>query len=174
VKRHRGAVTVASFEERLAAAYMLLAQWQGLRPPVDVADQAEAAARDALELVRRIGAVEELRSPGRLHGLTMIDDSGHHRRARILAAVLACSPCWHVRNGGPQPAVVSLPTRRIDCLRCAGTQRRPVIPDDTCDVCDEPVLDNTFWPVLIQLGVAAVGGDMCRTCAAVINPSGAT
>jgi hypothetical protein len=162
-----------SFDARLATAYAILDRVTGRRLPVHLADQAEAAASDALALLGRISAVEEVLAPGRLHGLTVLDDPHRHRQARILAGVIACTPCWHLRKGGPQPGVVMLPTRRADCARCTQTRRRPVVADNVCDLCDELVADNVFWPVRAQLGVLVVGGDMCRACAAAITPEAA-
>jgi hypothetical protein len=161
----------APFVDRLAAATSLLSRaGEQRRRPVHVVDQAEAAARDARALLHQLGSVEAMIAPGRFHDCGDLDDPGLHRQARIVAAVTACRPCWHLRNGGPQPAVVSLPTRRADCVRCAPTWRRPVVADDRCDICGELAPDNTFWPVRAQLGVLVVVGDMCHVCAAVIAP----
>jgi hypothetical protein len=161
---------VTAFDDRLVAAYAILDRSAGYQLPVDVADQAKAAARDARCLLHRLGAIEELVVPGRFHGCRDLNDPGRHSHARLLAAVIACRPCWHLRQNGSQPSVAALPTRRANCRRCAHTARRPVIPEDHCDICDALVDDNIFWPVRAQMGSLVVVGDMCRRCRDVINP----
>jgi hypothetical protein len=87
-------------------------------------------------------------------------------KALLLAAVFDCTTiCVHLRRGGPQPAFVRLPLRRIDCERCAGTVRRPP-PDeaDRCDVCGARGV-VTFVPLVANHGPALVLGDACSDCA---------
>jgi hypothetical protein len=91
-------------------------------------------------------------------------------RAYLLAATLDCTTvCIHLRRGGPRPAFVQLPLRRVDCDRCAATIRRPP-PDeaDRCDVCTRRGV-VTFVPFALRQGPALVIGDACPDCADVLG-----
>ncbi len=91
-------------------------------------------------------------------------------RAHLLAAVLGCLPntCCHLRKGGPQPALVLLTQRRVACVRCAATIRRPLTAGDECDVCGEREV-ATFHPFACHQGPALITGDACPDCAEVLG-----
>jgi hypothetical protein len=108
--------------------------------------------------------------PGRNWRQRIDPDPSDDVKAHLLAATLDCTTvCVHVRRGGPRPAFVRLPLRRVDCSRCMDTVRRPP-PDeaDRCDVCgDRGVV--TFVPFAVRQGPALVVGDACSDCAAVLG-----
>ena len=91
-------------------------------------------------------------------------------RSYLLAGVLAClsDVCCHLRKGGPQPALVLLPQRRVACTRCAGTVRRIVTASDECDLCGERNV-TTFVPFCCSQGPAIISGDCCSDCAEVLG-----
>ena len=155
----------APFANRLAQARALIAR--GVSPlPVHIADQLGAAGSEAAVLHDRIAAALPILDPHRgwrrLREAVPLDDT----RAYLLAALLDCATvCPHVRRGGPRPAFVRLPLRRIDCERCTRTLRRPPADeDDRCDVCGARGV-ATFHPFAVRLGPTLVTGDACPRCA---------
>src|SRR5215210_5981402 len=105
--------------------------------PVHLADQFGAAGRAARQLHDRLGAVLPALDPWR-HWRHRIDAGvSDDVRAWLLAAMLDCTTvCIHLRRGGPRPAIVQLPLRRVDCERCTRTVYRPPADEaDRCDVC---------------------------------------
>ena len=156
------------FADRLALARRLVARGAA-RPPVHLADQLDAAGRDARRLHDHIGAALPILEPGRAwyHRIDAIPSD--EVRAYLLAAVLDCvNVCVHLRRGGPRPAIARLPLRRVDCERCVQTLRRPTTAADECDVCQtrDVVL---FSPFACRLGPAIVAGDACPDCADVLG-----
>jgi hypothetical protein len=159
----------ASFADRLALARRLIAR-RGPPPATHITDQIRAAGAEARTLHARIGAVLPVLQPDR-HWRQRIEVSPTDDvKALILAAVLDCTTvCIHLRRGGPRPAFVQLPLRRIDCERCVRTLRRPP-PDeaDRCDVCGARDV-VTFVPFAGQHGPALVTGDACPACAGTLG-----
>jgi hypothetical protein len=118
----------------------------------------------------RIGAALPILQPDRHWRQRIEVTPSDNVRAHILAAVLDClDVCVHLRRGGPQPAFVQLPLRRIDCTRCVRTLRRPP-PDeaDRCDVCGTRGV-MTFTPFACHHGPALVTGDACPSCASTLG-----
>lgn len=166
-------MTAHTFAERLDAARGLLARRDQLRAriPGHLADQAGAATSEAADSLRDIGAARHLVDPHRFpdRDIHQIGTPTRDQEALLLAGVLACTACVHLRAQGPQPAFATLPTRRTSCRRCLATIRRPVVPDDACDICEAPAEGGTFWPVSIQYGALVVLGDACRPCARTLG-----
>ena len=155
----------ATFATRLELARRMVAR-RAAHPPVHLADQLDAAGAEARVLHDQIGAVLPVLQPDRAWYQRIEADPSDDVRAYILAALLDCTTvCVHIRRGGPQPAFVMLPLRRVDCGRCAGTIRRPP-PDesDRCDVCGARAV-GTFVPFAMRQGPALVVGDACTACA---------
>ena len=114
----------ATFADRLALARRLIARRTA--PSVHLADQLVAAGSEARALHARIGAALPILRPDRGWQPRLEVDATDEIKALILAAVLDCvNVCVHLRRGGPRPAFVQLPLRRIDCGRCVYTLRRP-------------------------------------------------
>jgi len=158
----------ASFADRLNVARKLIARRSV--PPVHLTDQLEAAGSEARALHDRIGATLPVLEPERNWRHRVEADPSDDVKALILAAVLDCTTvCVHLRRGGPRPAFVQLPLRRVDCERCIRTLRRPP-PDeaDRCDVCGARG-ETTFHPFAGQHGPAMVMGDACPRCASVLG-----
>jgi hypothetical protein len=153
----------------LALARRMVAR-RAARPPVHVADQLAAAGAEARMLHVRMGAALPVLQPDR-HWRQRIEVSPTDDvKALILAAVLDCvNVCTHLRRGGPRPAFVQLPLRRVDCERCVGTLRRPP-PDeaDRCDVCTTRGI-VTFVPFAMRQGPSLIVGDACTGCAGVLG-----
>ena len=135
-------MSAAPFADRLAQARALIAR--GVAPlPGHVADQMGAAGAEAGVLHDGIATVLPILDPHR--GWRRLTDAApsDDTRAYLLAALLDCaSVCPHVRRGGPRPAFVRLPLRRIDCERCSRTFRRPpvvrrptLVLGDACSGC---------------------------------------
>ena len=159
----------ASFADRLALARRLIARGAS-RPPVQLADQLEAAGKDARVLHDQLGAALPILEPDRDWYRRVDLAPSDETRAYLLAALLDClDACVHLRRGGPRPAFVRLPLRRVDCERCVGIIRRPP-PDeaDRCDVCGARGV-GTFVPFAGQHGPALVMGDACPGCADVLG-----
>jgi hypothetical protein len=154
---------------RLEAARQLLAR--GAAPlPIHEFDQVDAAGTEVRALHDRLSAVLPLLASDRAWRQRVDVSPSDDVRAHILAAVLDCTTvCVHIRRGGPRPAFVQLPLRRIDCQRCVGTIRRPP-PDeaDRCDVCGARGI-TTFVPFAGRHGPALVAGDACPACAGVLG-----
>jgi len=163
--RHRDA---APFQTRRAAARRMIAR--GTSPaPVHLADQYGAARDEARGLHDRVGALLPILQPDREWFHRAHADPPNEVRAYLLAAVLGCVPCCHLRRGGPQPALVLLPLRRVACTRCAGTFRRlPPGDEDRCDVCGARGV-VMFHPFACHIGPTIVAGDACPGCAGVLG-----
>lgn len=159
------------FATRLARARAMIAR--GAEPaPSHIADQLEAARADASVMHDRMGAVLPILEPDRAWRQRLDTSTSDDVRAYLLAALFDCTTlCPHLKQGGPQPAIVKLPLRRADCRRCAATLRRPP-PDehDRCDVCTARGV-VVFVPFAIQQGPALMVGDACPECAAVLGIS---
>jgi hypothetical protein len=158
-----------SFADRLALARRMIAR--GARPAsVHLADQLQAAGREARQVHDQIGAALPLIAPDRTWRQRVDADPSDTLRAYLLAAVLDCTTvCIHIRRGGPRPAFVQLPTRRVDCERCVGTVRRPPPDeDDRCDVCGSRGV-VMFSPFAMRQGPALVLGDACTDCAGILG-----
>ena len=158
------------FSDRLALARRLLARGAS-RPPVHLVDQLEAAGAEARVLHDRLGAVLPILEPGRPWYQQLEVTPSDEVKAHLLAAVLGCTTmCVHLRRGGPRPAFVQLPLRRIDCARCIRTLRRPPADEtDRCDVCGARGV-VTFVPFAAHHGPASlVMGDACPDCAGVLG-----
>jgi hypothetical protein len=159
----------ASFAAHLELARRLIAR--GPAPlPNHVTDQLDAAGAEARTLHDRIGAALPVLQPDRAWYQRIDSSPSDDVRAYILAATLDCTTvCTHLRRGGPQPAFVQLPLRRVDCGRCAGTVRRPPADEsDRCDVCGARGV-VTFMPFAMRQGPALVVGDACAACADVLG-----
>jgi len=158
-----------SFADRLALARRLVAR-RPLRPDVHLADQLAAAGSEARALHDRMGAVLPALQPDRAWYQRIEADPSDDVRAYILAALLDCTTvCVHIRRGGPQPAFVQLPLRRVDCGRCVGTIRRPPPDeDDRCDVCGARGV-VIFHPFAVRQGPALIAGECCPDCATVLG-----
>jgi hypothetical protein len=157
------------FSARLALARRLIAR--GAAPaPVHLADQFDAAGVEARALHDQIGAVLPILQPDRAWHQRVDTTPSDAVRAYILAAVLDCTTvCVHLRRGGPRPAFVQLPLRRVDCERCAVTIRRPPPGEsDRCDVCGARGV-VTFVPFAMRQGPSLVVGDACSDCADVLG-----
>lgn len=158
----------APFADRLALARKLIAR--RTHPAVHLADQLDAASAETQILHDRIGEVLPILQPDRNWRERVEVAPADEVKSLLLAAVLDCTTmCVHLRRGGPRPAFVQLPLRRVDCERCIRTLRRPP-PDeaDRCDVCGARGV-VTFIPFAGQHGPALVTGDACRDCAGVLG-----
>jgi len=159
----------ATFATRLELARRMVAR-RAAHPPVHLADQLDAAGAEARVLHDQIGAVLPVLQPDRAWYQRIEADPSDDVRAYILAAILDCTTvCVHIRRGGPQPAFVQLPLRRVDCGRCVRTLRRPP-PDeaDRCDVCDRRGV-VTFSPFAVRQGPLLLIGDACQPCATTLG-----
>lgn len=157
------------FPVRLAAAQRLLAR-RTASMPEHLSDQLDAASSETASMATRLGMLLPILSPERSWFQRENTSPSELVRAYILAAVLGCTEvCPHLRRGGPQPAIVRLPLRRIDCQRCVQTLRRPS-PDeeDRCDLCGKPET-LTFVPFAVRQGPALIAGDVCLECAGVLG-----
>jgi hypothetical protein len=163
------AVASLPFHERLAVAREMMAKPMRM-PPTWIGDQLAAAAAETRIVHERVGAVLPILEPDRSWRRRDADPTAEST-AYLLAALLGCLArlCCHLRRGGgPQPAVAHLPLRRVDCLRCAGTFRRPPRQDaDRCDVCGRHGV-ATFVPIVASRGPVTIGGDACTDCAMVL------
>ena len=157
------------FRSRLAYARKLLARGEPSMP-LHLADQFASAATDALAIHDTLGAVLPLIEPER---------GWHHRidanpsdtvRSYLVAALFGSTTvCSHLKHGGPQPAVVRLPLRRVDCSKCVQTLRRPPVgEDDRCDVCGARNV-VTFVPLACRQGPVLIVGDACPDCADMLG-----
>ena len=158
-----------TFAARLAIAHAMIARGAP-SPAGHIADQLAAASRDTRALHDRLGAVLPLLEPGRRWHQRLDTGPSDAVRAHLLAALLDCAAiCCHLKRGGPQPAIVRLPLRRVDCGRCVQTFRRPPAgEDDRCDVCDARGV-VTFHPFAVRQGPLLIVGDGCPGCADVLG-----
>jgi hypothetical protein len=163
------------FAARLVAAHRLLAAGPAIADelgmlPLHQLDQLAAAGRDARAHTHRVGVVMRAFEPDRHWRHRSIRDPASETTAILLAAIMGCTEiCIHLRRGGPQPALVLLPLRRIVCARCAQTVRRPDPSEsDRCDVCGARGV-VVFHPFAAQRGPVIVSGDACPSCAGVLG-----
>lgn len=158
-------MTRHDFATRLALARRLISRGMAA-PTVHLADQLAAAGSEARVLHDHIGAALPVLQPDRDWRSRVEADPSDDVRAYLLAALMGCTTvCIHIRRGGPRPAFVQLPLRRIDCGRCVGTVRRPPADEsDRCDVCGARGV-VTFAPFAMRSGPALVLGDACPSCA---------
>jgi hypothetical protein len=160
-----------SFTERLELARHLVAH--GSTPPAHELDQLDAAARETREQIGVVGVLLTLAQPTR--GWRHAHRSGTpEQQAYLTAALLGCRSCIHIRRSGPQPVVATLALRRIDCRRCANTLRRPSADDgNRCEMCDRRGI-SWFVPFVAAMGPLLVAGDVCQSCARILNVAEAT
>ena len=162
-------MSAVTFADRLAQARALVAR--GAQPlPGHLADQLGAAGAEAGALHDRIGAALPILDPRRGWRRREEAAPSDETRAYLLAALFGCAAvCVHLRRGGPRPAFVRLPLRRIDCERCTRTLRRPPSDeDDRCDICGARGV-AIFHPFAVRLGPTLVLGDACAGCAGGIG-----
>src|SRR4051794_32008961 len=108
----------ASFADRLALARALVARG-ATRQPVQIEDQLDAAAREARLFHDRLGAILPVIEALKRWQHRSDCEPSDETRAYLLAALFGCtSLCVHLRRGGPRPAIVRLPLRRVDCECC--------------------------------------------------------
>lgn len=161
----------ALFAERLVLAQQLLANPERSADlPVQHLDQLRAAAREAHGFAHDAGAFLKAVAPSR--GWRNIERAvpTPEQHAYLLAALLGCILCPHLRKEGPQPVIASLPLARMDCRRCAQTRRMPRPgSDDQCDVCGEHGI-SWFTPFSVAMGPVLASGDACSRCAAALLP----
>lgn len=155
-----------SFDDRLELARRLIAR--GSTPPSHVVDQMDAAARETAAQMGIAGVLLTLTQPDR-GWRHKHQGSTPEQQVYLTAALLGCCPCIHIRRSGPQPVVVSLPLKRIDCRRCAGTLRKPPTGDaDRCDLCGSRGI-SWFIPFVAAIGPTLIAGDVCQSCARILN-----
>jgi hypothetical protein len=157
-------VSALPFPARLAIAREMLDR-PTRTPPTWMVDQLGAAVGGTRTFHERVGALLPVLEPER-NWRPLVTDPTAEVTAYLTAAVLGCPGrlCCHLRRGGPQPALAHLPLRRVDCLRCAGTIRRPPPEDaDRCDVCGRHGV-TTFTPIVASRGPVTIG-DACSDCA---------
>jgi hypothetical protein len=156
-----------SWADRLALAGRIVAAGPQVTIPVAVADQVAAASADAMATLENAAVILPSLDPESGWTRRDVTGPGADQLAHLLAAILGCSLCIHLRRGGPQPATVDLATRRALCRRCIATHRKPVVAADACDLCDaHPV--SIFTPLIASLGPVTFAGDLCDDCAAIL------
>lgn len=151
---------------RIAAVLQAVASMPQPPDRIAQADQVSAAARERLAAQVPLFA-KAFRGAGR----TDESDPDLTKTAAILAAIgtRVGTFCAHVTARPPYtvPSMVLLGAGMWlcdDCLRALppGLQT----PDDgLCDLCNEPVPDGRFYPVLAAIGVASVLADIGACCA---------
>lgn len=157
-----------SFDQRLARARAMLAAAADRQLPQHIHDQIGAAAKDAFAFHADVVSTLRTIDPHR-RWQARSDEAPSEARAYLLAALLICAPCPHLRGGGPQPGIARLPLKRLDCHRCAGTFRRPPPEDDdACDLCGRHGI-TWFTPFVVTSGPATLTGDLCATCAGALG-----
>lgn len=133
--------------------------------PLDVAtrDQVGAAAREIDGHWRKAApqAAEMLNGT-----LTDVPAAEAGELAEMLsAAVMACTPCIHLRRGITMPSAAQLPVHRLVCGRCAQTKVSPAEDEsDRCDVCGSGGHEK-FVPFIMRMGPMVVAGDAGSCCA---------
>ena len=159
---------VAPFPSRLALAQRMVARGPVALAP-HVADQVDAAGREAKQLHGRLAHVLPIIDPDRNWRHRTDLDPDDDVRALLLAALLGCvNVCVHVRRGGPRPAFARPRLRRVDCTRCSQTITRPVVAEDACDICEAAEID-VFHPFAVNRGPLLIAGDVCGGCAAALG-----
>lgn len=152
------------FQIRLAEARQMLAHARLSRLATHEVDQVQAACRHAALMTAHTAEVLKFVQPWRgwREKINAPNDDEH---AYLVAAILGCQPCIHLRKEGPQPAIAQLPVRLMLCQRCAATLRKPPADeDDRCDVCGRRGV-GWFVPFIVRTGTFLVGGDACGECA---------
>ena len=158
----------ALFRDRLAAARRLVTI-NTAQMAAGMADQVEAASGESFEALVAAGVVLALVQPDRKWHFSTQDAPTDEVKAHLVAGILGCVPCVHLRRGGPQPAMAALPLRRVDCRRCTATKRLPPKGDaDRCDLCGRRDV-QMFVPFTATYGPVLVGGDLCPDCADVLG-----
>jgi hypothetical protein len=155
-------VSPMTFEDRVQAARDVLA---GPVPelPGWLADQVDAAERDAWR--RLLAPSAAARSWSGLIVREGGTPAGREIAATLLAAVVDCRPCAHLRRArGPVPAFVALALHRALCERCVRTVVHPPADEaDRCDVCGSR--GNTlFRPFTIAVAHVVYLGDAAPCC----------
>lgn len=144
---------------RLAAARAIVANPPAL--PGWVTDQVSAASRDARCHFDTTATTMAAVKPGTLTGA---GTQGRHL-PRLVAALLRCEACPHVRT--PRPVVVRLQLHRVDCHACVAatlTQPPPADEGDACDICGTRG-HARFRETMIQIGLALIVGNAAACCA---------
>lgn len=140
--------------------------------PPHVVDQIQAAARDTAGHAAVAGVVLRATQPNR-GWQELQQPSTRTHQLYVVAGLIDCAPCCHLRRGGPQPAFARLPLRRLDCTRCVLIVRNPPPDeDDRCDLCGERDVSR-FVPFVLSYGPTLVAGDVCMGCAGVLRIDGA-
>ncbi|MGI8753577.1 MAG: hypothetical protein ACR2MN_14945 [Acidimicrobiales bacterium] len=156
-----------SWPDRLALARHILAG-PGPSLPDHVIDQLGAASAQVAAGIARAGRVMPALQPLSGWSARPSTTTSADQLAHLLAGLLGCRPCHHLRREGPQPVVAALPLRQLDCHRCSGTFRNPPPGDaDRCDLCGRRNV-VVFTPVVAGYGPATVIGDLCDGCAAAV------
>lgn len=158
-----------SFAARLEMARLMIAARSEAAASSPMRDQIEAAARDARHVVGDAGRLLRMIQPDRGWREKIVENAADERYAYLLAGVLGCQPCPHLRRGGPQPGFAQLPLQRLACRRCVAIVRRPPSGDaDRCDMCAERGVLR-FVPFTCAVGPVLVMGDVCASCAGALG-----
>lgn len=159
-----------TFKERLEAARQVLEAASTGQRPVGLADQIEAAGRQAQGLLRRTA---ELLPREEWHQEERPTSDSLEVRARILVALEDCRVCPHLQTGGPQPVWLLLPLHRADCGLCMSTTGSPPPDeDDRCDWCGSRRA-RRFRPIILQHHAVVAIGYACPRCAKALLRAGA-
>lgn len=133
-----------------------------------LADQVHAATADTANTFDRLRLGLRTINPERGWSEQVSDPATPRQSAHIAAAILGCTPCHHLRTGGPRPSIAALALHRIVCFRCAHTFRKPPAEeDDRCDWCGARGIE-TFHAFGVWAGPVLVIGDACHDCHAVL------
>lgn len=157
----------SAYLDRVLAAERILsdareAVERGNVPPVYLADQMTAAAKDARDILEFIGEVD---GQAPVYTGPVRTQKEAERMALIVAGIIGTQRCSHLNAVPIQPAQCILGMRRTLCLACTGLVRPRdiVVPDDACDLCEaQPV--HTFRAVTFQLGAIVLVGNICDGC----------
>lgn len=111
---------MSDYADRLDRARRIMAadpdRLRGKVPP-GMLDQFAAAARDTHGTFLDVSGVLTAAIPG----MTLAASGDRDRAARLLAAVLGCKPCPHLRRTPAQPSHADLNLRLLLCRRCVRT-----------------------------------------------------
>lgn len=162
---------VDPFPARLAAARRLLETLAtrgheiAASTNVSYLDQLQAAMSDAHRVWRDTTVLLPIIEPARWTGVRPVDvPYGSEAHVHLVAAAMGCLPCHHMRRGGsPGIVTINLNLRLALCPRCVRTHRKP-IAGPRCEVCDENVADNVFFPLYVHVGSAIFVGDAGVSC----------